>query len=152
MPTNPEQFLKEKVEECASLEHDRWAKWQKYMHSKIAPTEHDALMQIGTEFIERWNRQIATPYSALTEKEKESDREQVRPYLPVFIECILLGLTIAEGEVPEEEEHWCGLVCQYGEGVKEHEQDELRVDSFNECRSAILSRLALKKEEIEKMK
>ena len=27
--------------------------------------------------------QIATPYSELSEKEKESDRDQVRKYLPI---------------------------------------------------------------------
>ena len=32
----------------------------------------------------RWERQIATTYAELSEKEKESDREQVRPYLPLI--------------------------------------------------------------------
>lgn len=75
------KVLEEVMEDWASKEHDRWAKWQKYMHSKILPTEHESLMQIGTEWIERWEKQINTPYSELSEKEKESDREQVRPYL-----------------------------------------------------------------------
>ena len=31
---------------------------------------------IPQELVERWQRQIATPYSALSEREKDSDREE----------------------------------------------------------------------------
>lgn len=86
-----EQFEGKFIEEGADLEHERWAKWQRYMHSKIEPTEHDPLMHIGTEWVERWNRQIATPYSALSEKEKESDRIEVRKYLPLIRKILSLA-------------------------------------------------------------
>lgn len=76
------------MEYCAHLEHERWSKWQKYIHSKIIPTANDSLMEIGTEWINRWNRQIATPYTELSELEKESDREQVRPYLEFIINSL----------------------------------------------------------------
>ena len=32
----------------------------------------------------QWEKQIATHYSELSDREKESDREQVRKYLPVI--------------------------------------------------------------------
>jgi len=92
--TKIQEILKDFVEKGAAIEHERWSRWQKYMHSKILPTEHDALMQIGTEFVERWNRQIDTPYAELSEKEKESDRIEVRKYYP-FIDQII-DLAIAE--------------------------------------------------------
>jgi len=85
--------VEERVEEFASLEHDRWSKWQKYMHSKIEPTEHDSLMQIGSEYIERWERQINTPYNELTETEKQSDRDQVYPYIEALTADRLALLT-----------------------------------------------------------
>ena len=69
------------MEQWAAIEHDRWSKWQKHMHSKILPSADDGISIIGTEWIERWSRQIDTPYAELSETEKESDREQVRPYI-----------------------------------------------------------------------
>lgn len=86
MPDTKTTMEERLLEKMAAIEHERWAKWQKYMHSRILPTEHDSLMQIGSEWVERWNRQINTPYSELSEAEKESDREQVRPYLALLTE------------------------------------------------------------------
>jgi hypothetical protein len=40
------------------------------------------------ELVVRWERQIATPYADLSDVEKESDREQVREYLPVIAEAL----------------------------------------------------------------
>lgn len=34
--------------------------------------------------IKRWERQIDTPYSELSEAEKESDRKESRNYLPII--------------------------------------------------------------------
>ena len=53
-------------EKLAALEHEQWAHWTEYM-----------LDNLTDENIARWRRLIATPYSELTEKEKESDRESV---------------------------------------------------------------------------
>lgn len=99
---NIKQKAREMFEEqMADLEHERWSKWQKYMHSKILPSEHDAIMQIGTEFIERWERQIATPYSELSEKEKESDRIEVRKYYPFIDQIIDLAIAERDKEIVE---------------------------------------------------
>lgn len=51
-------------EKLAALEHDQWAHWTRYM-----------LNNLTTQNIEHWKKQIETPYSKLTEKEKNSDRE-----------------------------------------------------------------------------
>jgi hypothetical protein len=50
-------------EELAALEHEQWAHWTKYM-----------LDNLTEENIARWRKQIDTPYSELSEKEKDSDR------------------------------------------------------------------------------
>jgi len=68
------------LEYCASLEHKRWAKWQAWLHKCCTANGYGSLV-IPREKVARWERQINTEYKDLSEEEKESDREQVRPYL-----------------------------------------------------------------------
>ena len=68
--------MKELVEVLANIEHQRWSKWQKYLHNKCIENE-DGSLTIPTELVDRWTRQMNTDYKDLTELEKESDREQV---------------------------------------------------------------------------
>ena len=80
------------VEAGANIEHDRWARWQKHLHSKLKYWEFDkskggnkmAMYVLDPADYERWSRQIDTPYSELSESEKESDREESRNYLPLI--------------------------------------------------------------------
>lgn len=46
-------------------------------------------MVIPARLVKRWKTQISTSYANLAETEKESDREQVRRYLPVIINVIV---------------------------------------------------------------
>ena len=75
------------LERLAYIEHDRWAHWQRYMHGKAHKLPNGALV-ISPELVAQWERQLLTPYDQLSEKEKESDREQVRKYLPVIAEAL----------------------------------------------------------------
>lgn len=75
----------ELIEQLAAIEHERWADWQRYMHSKCE-SYSDGGLWIPAELVEHWERQIATPYAELSEREKESDREQVRRYLHLVTE------------------------------------------------------------------
>jgi hypothetical protein len=68
------------LETLASIEHERWSHWQRYMHSK-GKLQPDGFMLIPADLTLRWASQMTKPYSALTDTEKESDREQVRKYL-----------------------------------------------------------------------
>ena len=52
------------IEAVAAVEHDQWAHWTAYML--------DNLTEVN---IARWRQQIECPYPALTETEKDSDRE-----------------------------------------------------------------------------
>lgn len=76
--------LAEAKEKLSSIEHERWAHWQSYMHSKCK-RESDGSLTIPAELVTMWERQISTPYSELSEKEKQSDREQVEKYLPFIV-------------------------------------------------------------------
>jgi hypothetical protein len=82
-----DEIQREFVEKGAELEHDRWARWQKYMFSKFEKDSNGNLI-VPKEYVERWFRQIDTPYSELPEQEKESDRQETRNYLPL-IETLL---------------------------------------------------------------
>ena len=85
--------MSDKREELAALEHDQWAHWTRHMLEVLEPLlayGRGAISAIARREIEngftvpdperaeqairRWNRQINTPYEALTEKEQESDR------------------------------------------------------------------------------
>jgi hypothetical protein len=64
-------------EQLAAIEHERWADWQKWCHKVLR--ENNPSPEQG-DILERWDRQIETPYAELSEKEKQSDRDQVDRY------------------------------------------------------------------------
>jgi hypothetical protein len=82
-----QERLEAAMENLASIEHERWAHWQRYMHSK-GERRPDGSMVIPADLVAQWSRQIETPYEALTPDECESDREQVRRYLPAVIDAL----------------------------------------------------------------
>jgi len=85
---NKKEKYKELREKLAEIEHQRWADWQKYLHSKIEYSTDDEYGKIPLYLIDGWERQIKTPYSELSEKEKDSDREQVDRYWYLIEEVI----------------------------------------------------------------
>jgi hypothetical protein len=74
-----ESWTKAIYEQLAAIEHERWADWQRYMHS-LCTRNDDGTLTIPAQSVENWERQIATPYADLSEREKDSDREQVDRY------------------------------------------------------------------------
>lgn len=58
----------------AAAIHDQWAHWTEYMMNNL--TE---------ENIERWRRQIKTPYEDLSEEEKDSDRDFADAYIYLLL-------------------------------------------------------------------
>lgn len=71
-------------EKLAAIEHERWADWQKWLHSKLYLANDAPDYTIDKADIDRWQRQIDTPYSELSDKEKASDMEQVDRYWPLI--------------------------------------------------------------------
>ncbi|GAA3514094.1 hypothetical protein [Georgenia daeguensis] len=82
------------LERLAAVEHERWAHWQRYVHEQCLLAEDGSLV-IPRDLVERWSTQIATPYADLSEEEQESDRDQVRRYLPLIVKAV------TGGEAPE---------------------------------------------------
>mgnify|MGYP003493291361 CR=1 FL=1 len=73
------------VDRLAAVEHERWAHWQQYLHDQCQRTKDGSLV-IPAELVARWSTQIATPFTQLSESERESDRDQVRRYLLLIID------------------------------------------------------------------
>ena len=60
------------IESLAEFFHNQWIHWMKYMIPIIEENNEETV-----ESINKWKKQMKTPYKKLTNKEKESDREQV---------------------------------------------------------------------------
>jgi hypothetical protein len=76
------------LETLASVEHERWSHWQRYLHSKCVPIGDGGDLLIPSDLVKRWEEQFGTSYSNLSENAKESDREQVRKYLPIILQAL----------------------------------------------------------------
>lgn len=79
---------KKLIEKLADIEHQRWADWQQYLFSKCSLAENECDLVIPIELVKRWQKQIETDYKNLSEKEKDSDREQVMRYWPIISSLI----------------------------------------------------------------
>ena len=67
------------IEVLAENEHKRWSNWQKYFHSRC--TRIKGRLIISPKYLRNLERLIDTPYSELTELEKDSDREEAKELL-----------------------------------------------------------------------
>ncbi len=83
---DPTQVPEDIREQLAAIEHERWADWQKYVHSLMGTMGNQNV--IDSAYILRWEEQISTPYADLTEAEKQSDRDQVDRYWPLLEQAI----------------------------------------------------------------
>lgn len=81
------------TEKIAELAHDVWAEWMKYMFSKCHEETSDSELHskdlfnrtgnliIPKELVDRWKRQMNTPYQELPENEKKSDQLLAERYI-----------------------------------------------------------------------
>lgn len=78
----PHDFLDtdDALEAIARVEHERWAHWQRYLHQQCTRND-DGSLTIPAPLAERWERQIGLSYGELTQRERDSDREQAEEYL-----------------------------------------------------------------------
>lgn len=70
-------------EKLADLSHDIWAHWMRWQFYCCTQNE-DGSMTIPASKVKRWQRQMKTSYQDLSEKEKDSDREQADKILQVL--------------------------------------------------------------------
>lgn len=117
------------VEKGADLEHTRWSKWQEYFFSKcktgkIDEDDKDVVLVLPRALYDRWWLQINTLYSELTEPEKESDRREVRQYLPLIRDL----LSQQKQELVEEIRKLLHepYTLNYGDPLSSYSPDELK--------------------------
>lgn len=80
---DPTQVPEELREQLAAIEHERWADWQNHVFEKSLLTK-EGDMRIPRGAVQRWQRQIKTPYSNLSDDEKQSDLQEVDRYWPLL--------------------------------------------------------------------
>lgn len=86
------------VEELAAVEHQRWSHWQRYLHSQCMQ-QPDGSLLIPCDLVKRWERQYKTKYEELSDQERESDRQQVRQYLPLIVGALASRSESEHGEI-----------------------------------------------------
>ena len=74
------------LEELAALEHDRWSRWMRYLLTK-GQKNPDGSFTIAPGSVAHWERQQALMYCDLSEREKESDRQEARRTLQRLHHC-----------------------------------------------------------------
>ena len=70
-------------EELADAQHEIWSHWMRYMFS-CGEFNSDGEWVMPEEKYDRWARQMNTHYFELSEKERESDRDQADKILVVL--------------------------------------------------------------------
>lgn len=69
-------------EALAENQHEIWSHWMNYLFS-VSVAQPDGSVLIPLAQVVRWVKQVATNYEDLSEKEKDSDREQADKVLKV---------------------------------------------------------------------
>lgn len=79
---------KDELEEVlAEVQHKIWSHWMEYLFSLCPEVEGSAMetRYIPHDLVIRWTRQMNTPYSELSEKEKDSDRDQAKKVIDALV-------------------------------------------------------------------
>jgi hypothetical protein len=84
-------------EQLAEYAHEAWSGWMEYMFGKSIRLPDGGVL-IPAPSAERWTRQMKTPYAALPESEKESDRAEADRMLAIMGQ----GLRAALASTPTE--------------------------------------------------
>lgn len=74
-------------EKLADYAHDSWSGWAEYMLDLCQPMA-DGSMNIPKEHVDRWLRQIDTPYRYLSSEEQKSDLHEADIILKIVLPTI----------------------------------------------------------------
>lgn len=69
------------IEKLADYAHKAWTGWMQHVFINCCKENDDGSLVIPKWAVDRWTRQMKTPYEELSELEKESDREEAREIL-----------------------------------------------------------------------
>lgn len=71
------------LDRLAARAHDQWSGWMRYLFERCSIGPAGAAV-IPPELVQRWQRQVRTPYAQLPRNEQESDRREARRVLEVL--------------------------------------------------------------------
>lgn len=126
------ETMREFVEQGADIEHERWSKWQRYLHG-LCKKNADGSLTIPAWQVEKAERQMNTPYTDLSEREKEADRREVRSYEQLLRSRILIHeKAVLEAIDPDEKWH-----KEHGYILRQTSDHE---EGWNACRTETLKR------------
>ena len=66
----------EVLEVLADVQHDIWSHWMKYLFKQCERADNGWV--IPSDKVTHWVRQMNMPYAELSEREKDSDRDQAK--------------------------------------------------------------------------
>lgn len=72
------------TESLANYAHEAWSGWMRYLFEKSTHND-DGTITIPAWAVERWQRQMNTPYVDLPESEKDSDRAEAEKMLAITV-------------------------------------------------------------------
>jgi len=70
-------------EQLADYAHDAWSGWMKYLFQR-GELRQDGSFVIYREDVERWRRQLSTPYAELSREEQQSDLAEADRMLAIL--------------------------------------------------------------------
>jgi hypothetical protein len=70
-------------EELAAYAHEAWSGWMNYLFV-MSRKNDDGSVTIPQGLVERWERQVATPYPLLLAKEQKSDLDEADKMLKIM--------------------------------------------------------------------
>ncbi len=71
-------------EELADYAHEIWAQWANHMITVKGVINKDGSLTLPASCVERWERQIGTPYEFLSDEDKDLDRVKADKILAII--------------------------------------------------------------------
>ncbi len=75
--------MSELTQNLAAYAHKAWSGWMKYMFSKGIENPDGSII-IPADLVERWSRQMNTPYKDLPAEEQISDVAEAHKMIAIF--------------------------------------------------------------------
>jgi len=72
------------VEKLAAAQHEIWSRWMRWQFSCCNEMPESGNLIIPAMKVERWKKQMNTPFDKLSEEEKESDMIVARELLALL--------------------------------------------------------------------
>ena len=124
------------IESLADYAHEAWSEWMRYllMHASIGPTarfgDRAQCLVIPSEWHDRWDRQVSTPYANLTEVEKDANRKEARRMIALVWQA-LEEPSSTNAVDPVAQPHPSGLRASNSDALSSQEVEAMSVSPSN---------------------